>query len=176
LAEAVFLTFALDRYETFEALQRRWPELREHYAGQTRYGSSEQDRRAGLDHRVILLIGNKLDVVKDKPEKRAVSRAEVELFVKKFGVAHYYEISAKHWSLDELRMPLDIALGEVVKRRQQAIVEYHRRGGEEEDEDRKDTNPFTLDWGDKRERETHGIYNLGGGSTGSTGGSGCCTQ
>lgn len=106
LAEVVVLVFALDKRKTFESLRTRWPINKEHCTRNP----------------VVVLIGNKLDEAeKDNGSQRRVATAEAgTLALEVLGASAYYELSAKCMQVRHLRLPLDIALGAVVRRRREA--------------------------------------------------------
>ena len=102
LAEVVILVFALNKRETFESLRTRWPINREH---------CKRDP-------IVVLIGNKVDEVqRDASQRRVTTEEAKEMALDVLGASAYYELSAQCMPVRHLRLPLDIALGAVVRRR-----------------------------------------------------------
>ena len=64
---------------------------------------------------VSILVGNKLDLVDTGKAVRAVAQEEVKALGTAIGAAHCFEVSA-HGDLKKLKLPLDIALTEWLKR------------------------------------------------------------
>ncbi len=109
--EVVILVFSLENRASFESLRDRWPVNKAH---------CQRDP-------VVVLIGNKVDVVERDVKQRCVALESARDFaVNVLGAVAYYELSATRMSVRQLRLPLDIALGSIIQRRrkreQQKII------------------------------------------------------
>jgi GTPase SAR1 family protein len=100
-ANVVLFFYDVTRRETFEAIRDTW---------------APQCNDVCLGDPVRILIANKIDCVAEDELKRAVSQEEARALADSIGAAHCYEVSARTSKLAKLKLPLDIALTEWLKR------------------------------------------------------------
>lgn len=100
-AGVVLFFYDVTRRETFEAIRDDW---------------APHCRDVCVDNPVCILVGNKIDEVTSGRKPRAVTQEEAKALGDSIGAAHCYEVSAHGSDLKKLRLPLDIALTEWLRR------------------------------------------------------------
>lgn len=98
-ARVILLVFDLTRRATFDAIASGWPAMLRDYCPTN-------------PPPVVVLLGNKVDL----PHDRVVVETEGRRLANELKCSYYYEVSAKTWPVEQLRLPLDIALTQVVQR------------------------------------------------------------
>ncbi len=104
--DIILFVYDITKRASFVALRTDWLPFRDRYCDNKNV--------------ISVLIANKKDLVDKHAASREVSQEDARAFAKEIGAAHFYELSAIDIGVDGLellRLPLDIALTEVVERR-----------------------------------------------------------
>jgi small GTP-binding protein len=104
-SQGLFLLYDITNIETFENLEKWISGIKESL------GTNEKG-----DKYIIILLGNKLDIVKDHPDMRRVSAEEAEQKCKEFDIIWGGECSVKDFTVEELENKFKGFTKEIYKR------------------------------------------------------------